>query len=123
MPPVSPSQCKEEGRRGGRFSPQTCSFSTLICALRLPHGYAKSKLMPTDRSDPKPTATDAARDKPNSPLSPAAKRALAEAAARRLERDRDRPQPANPAKEINGRGEPDPTRYGDWEIKGITSDF
>lgn len=26
-------------------------------------------------------------------------------------------------KEINGRGGLDPVRYGDWEIKGITSDF
>ncbi len=26
-------------------------------------------------------------------------------------------------KEINGRGGPDPVRYGDWEVKGIASDF
>jgi len=29
----------------------------------------------------------------------------------------------DPEKEINGRGGLDPVRYGDWEIKGITSDF
>jgi hypothetical protein len=53
-------------------------------------------------------------------LSPAARRALAEAAARRAEIDRksrDRPE------EVNGRGGPDPARYGDWEVKGIASDF
>ena len=26
-------------------------------------------------------------------------------------------------KEIKGRGGLEPTRYGDWEVKGITSDF
>ena len=28
-----------------------------------------------------------------------------------------------PAKEIGGRGGPDPTRYGDWEIDGRCVDF
>jgi hypothetical protein len=59
-------------------------------------------------------------DAPRKKLSPAAKRALAEAEARRAEIDsksNDRP------KELNGRGGPDPARYGDWEVKGITSDF
>jgi len=54
------------------------------------------------------------------PLSPAAERALAEAAARRAEIDRkttERPT------ELNGRGGLEPVRYGDWEIKGIASDF
>ena len=53
-------------------------------------------------------------------LSPAAERALAEAAARRAEIDRkttDRP------KEIHGRGGLEPIRYGDWEVKGLASDF
>jgi hypothetical protein len=54
------------------------------------------------------------------PLSPAAERALAEAAARRAERDGN---PANQPKEISGRDGPEPTRYGDWEINGLTSDF
>ena len=26
-------------------------------------------------------------------------------------------------KEVKGRGGLEPTRYGDWEVKGITSDF
>jgi hypothetical protein len=53
-------------------------------------------------------------------LSPAAERALAEARARQAETDRltkERP------KEVNGRRGPEPVRYGDWEVKGIASDF
>jgi hypothetical protein len=54
------------------------------------------------------------------PLTPAAQRALAEAAARRAERDRNA---AVLPKEIQGRDGPEPTRYGDWEVNGLTSDF
>jgi hypothetical protein len=53
-------------------------------------------------------------------LTPEAERALAEAAARRAEQAR---QKAEAAKELAGRGGLDPTRYGDWEIKGLISDF
>lgn len=28
-----------------------------------------------------------------------------------------------PAPEVGGRDGPEPTRYGDWEVKGICSDF
>jgi hypothetical protein len=57
-------------------------------------------------------------DAPIKPRSPAAERALAEAQARRLERE----QSQRP-KELAGRNGLDPTRYGDWEVKGIASDF
>jgi len=57
------------------------------------------------------------RDKP---LSDAARRALDEAAARRREIDA---KVAAQPKEKGGRGGLDPARYGDWEIKGLTSDF
>lgn len=52
-------------------------------------------------------------------LTPAAERALAEAAARRAEglAKADGPQ------EISGRGGLDPARYGDWEINGLAADF
>jgi hypothetical protein len=53
-------------------------------------------------------------------LSPAAQRALAEAHERRRLAEAER---AQTALEINGRGGLDPVRYGDWEIKGLTSDF
>lgn len=52
------------------------------------------------------------------PLSPEAKRALAEAAARRAAA-----AGRSAAKEIGGRDGPDPVRYGDWEKGGIASDF
>lgn len=52
-------------------------------------------------------------------LSPAAARALAEAQARR---ERAQPDAERP-KEIGGRNGPDPARFGDWEVKGIASDF
>jgi hypothetical protein len=52
-------------------------------------------------------------------LTPAAERALAEAAARRAEIDR---KAAERPKE-KGRDGLEPTRYGDWEKKGIASDF
>jgi hypothetical protein len=53
-------------------------------------------------------------------LSPAAERALAEARARRSEIDQ---KTEKPPREDGGRGGLDPARYGDWEIKGLTSDF
>ena len=62
---------------------------------------------------------------PKKPISPAAERALAEAAARRAERDRtaaQQPQ-TQQSQESHGRGGLDPVRYGDWEVKGIATDF
>ena len=54
------------------------------------------------------------------PLTPAAQRALAEAEARRKAAEAN----AKPApKEFQGPNGPEPTRYGDWERKGIASDF
>ena len=54
------------------------------------------------------------------PLTPAAQRALAEAEARRKEAEANaKPGP----KEFQGPKGPEPTRYGDWETKGIASDF
>jgi hypothetical protein len=58
-------------------------------------------------------------DKPQKVLPPAAQRALAEAEARRKAARR---RPA-PPKEIGGRGGEEPVRYGDWEVKGIATDF
>ena len=55
-------------------------------------------------------------------LSPAAERALAEAAERRALRDKQVAEPSA-QKELDGRGGLDPVRYNDWEIKGIACDF
>ncbi len=51
-------------------------------------------------------------------LTPEAQRALAEAEARRKA-----VTPAERPAEKGGPRGPEPTRYGDWEKKGLTSDF
>jgi hypothetical protein len=70
-------------------------------------------------------ATDSVREPapaagPTRELSPAARRALAEAAVRRAQIDG---KSNDCGKEVNGRGGLDPARYGDWEVKGIAHDF
>jgi hypothetical protein len=52
-------------------------------------------------------------------MPPAAQRALAEAEARR----RGLRVLRAPLDAARPRGGPDPARYGDWEVKGIASDF
>lgn len=54
------------------------------------------------------------------PLPPAAQRALAEAEERRRKAEAE--AKARPV-EVQGPKGPEPTRYGDWERKGIVSDF
>jgi hypothetical protein len=61
---------------------------------------------------------DASPTPPAKALAPAAQRALAEAAARRAAEAK-----AAPAAEQGGPAGPEPTRYGDWERKGIAVDF
>ena len=56
-------------------------------------------------------------------LPPAAQRALAEAEERRRLADLAAKNTPPKPKEINGPTGPEPTRYGDWERKGIASDF
>ena len=51
-------------------------------------------------------------------LTPAARRALAEAEERRKTQ-----APAELAPEIGGRGSAEPSRFGDWEINGRAIDF
>jgi len=64
------------------------------------------------------TDSDTKEDRRATTISGDARRALAEAEARRQ---------ANPAlkrpTELGGRKGPEPTRYGDWEKNGIVSDF
>lgn len=59
---------------------------------------------------------------PGKTLSPAAQRALEEAAQRRLAIDARAAEIAR-EKEHQGRGGLEPVRYDDWEVKGIASDF
>jgi hypothetical protein len=53
-------------------------------------------------------------------LSPPARRALEEAQARRLEIEQ---RIAALPPEKGGRGGVEPVRYGDWEVKGLATDF
>ena len=57
------------------------------------------------------------------PLSPEAKRDLAEAAERRAKRQAEAEAQNRPPKEVDGVDGPEPVRYGDWETKGRASDF
>jgi hypothetical protein len=70
-----------------------------------------SGIAPGSGADPA-AAKGAERDLP-----PAARRALEEAEARRAQ------SKPTPPRELNGRGSLDPVRYGDWEVKGLASDF
>jgi len=62
-----------------------------------------------DKADTKPVPRQ---------LTPEAERALAEAAARRAAA-----LPLDLPPEEGGRKGPEPIRYGDWEVKGLASDF
>ncbi len=76
----------------------------------------ESMPMSNDSSRPEPAVTAPDRKR----LSPAAARALAEAEARRQAAAANaKPLP----REYQGPKGPEPTRYGDWEKKGIASDF
>ena len=71
--------------------------------------------------------TSAAETAPARPrfedLPPAAQRALREAEERRRLADEAAAAAAPAPKELRGRDGPEPVRYGDWELKGIASDF
>ncbi|MDR3495155.1 MAG: DUF1674 domain-containing protein [Ancalomicrobiaceae bacterium] len=75
-------------------------------------------------TDPENSAAKPAQPNPQTAgrrfeeLPPAAQRALKEAEERRRAAEA-----AERPKEINGRSGPEPVRYGDWEVKGIASDF
>jgi hypothetical protein len=70
-------------------------------------------------NDPSQPGTSAPAPERKS-LSPAAQRALAEAEARRRAANA---HAKSAPKEFQGPKGPEPTRYGDWENKGIASDF
>ncbi len=63
---------------------------------------------------------DGIESAPAKALTAAARRALAEAKARRAEREA---RVASMPREVGGRGGEEPVRYGDWESKGIAHDF
>jgi hypothetical protein len=67
-----------------------------------------------------PSKTEGVGEEAQKALTPQARRALAEAEARRQDY---REAEAKLPKEIGGRGGKEPGRYGDWEVKGLASDF
>ena len=69
----------------------------------------------TYKRDDEPAQASSHKD-----LTPAARRALVEAEARRAAY---RAAEAAAPKEHGGRGGLEPGRYGDWEVKGLASDF
>jgi hypothetical protein len=71
--------------------------------------------MTDDTSDTDDTPEGAA---PGKPLTPAARRALEEAAVRRADAAAE-----SRIREEGGPAGPEPTRYGDWERKGLAVDF
>lgn len=85
---------------------------------------------PTPNTGPDPVATTAGNENapvfnagvphatPEKPLSEVARRALLEAADRRAAE-----QTTESASEYGGPTGPEPTRYGDWEKKGLAVDF
>ena len=78
--------------------------------------FDEGKPVSNDRSEPVANTNSIERK----PLTPAAQRALAEAEARR--RSAAVNAKSSP-REYQGPKGPEPTRYGDWESKGIASDF
>ncbi|MGU3466064.1 DUF1674 domain-containing protein [Methylobacterium sp. C33D] len=72
------------------------------------------------RQDPPAATGDGAA--PPRALSPAAQRALAEAAERRAAIDA-RAAEIGARPERQGRGGLEPVRYDDWEVKGLAVDF
>ena len=68
--------------------------------------------------DTAPTVPELHGGAPGKPLTEAARRALAEAAERRARADAERLPP-----EDGGPAGLEPTRYGDWERKGVAIDF
>ncbi len=74
--------------------------------------------MTTDHEGPGGCVPAQKHNQNNANLSPAARRALEEAENRRKIKASKKPK-----KELGGRNGPEPTRFGDWENKGIASDF
>ncbi len=90
---------------------------SFILEIRTKRGHEPMAGNADTTDKPAPPATSSGERKP---LPPAAQRALAEAEARRQAAAAN----AKPApKELQGPKGPEPTRYGDWENKGIASDF
>ena len=67
--------------------------------------------------------SDRPKDGVSERIHEAGRRALAEADDRRKAAEAERAKVPPAPKESGGRDGPDPVRYGDWEVKGVASDF
>lgn len=76
------------------------------------------ELVTRDVIDPAGSAPAEPQRKRFEDLPPAAQRALREAEERRKTA-----KPLDLPREVDGRDGPEPVRFGDWENKGIASDF
>ncbi len=120
--PRGPAQSGSQPRRE-RFRLAATAFIRKIPPCSLGHGYAKSER----RCQPTTPTSRAARNEAEQKQS--GKRAADAGGRTRARRSRGAPrrtrtrQNAEQPKEVGGRGGPDPTRYGDWEINGLISDF
>ena len=86
------------------------------------HGIARKTVTKMSSETPTPPVEkiqDLSTLETKKVLTPAAKRALAEAAERRAKEEAEIAR----AIEEGGPNGPEPTRYGDWERKGIAVDF
>jgi hypothetical protein len=100
----------------------SASLVRVICVrdwVSAEHGCPQSFCFLVRKMSDKNIPAEPVEIKEPKPLSDAAKRALDEAAARRAAAEAVAERP----REIMGRKGPEPTRYGDWENKGIISDF
>ena len=66
---------------------------------------------------------DGSDDRVKKRIRQAGERARAEAEERRKAAESERAKVPPAPKESGGRDGPDPVRYGDWEVKGVASDF
>ncbi len=76
----------------------------------------------TDNTSSEPSAPAMTEEQRRAGLSPVARRALEEADARKAAAAKAA-QDALPENERGGPTKVEPTRYGDWERKGIAYDF
>jgi hypothetical protein len=108
------AQTIDRNRAENRAPP--APFSVAIWSATLTRLIQEILVVSREGSAPSaPAVPPSAHEDPRLPA--AARRALVEAEARRSAAVAAR------TREFNGRGGLDPTRYGDWEVKGLASDF
>src|SRR3569623_1516627 len=119
------AECAETAQHGGDEAAHQRAVAVRQSFENGLRGFAVLDLVADMANQPKTECADAMP--PRGPLPPAAQRALAEAEARRAEarkaKENDPASHSHEPNEINGPKGPEPTRYGDGEIKGIASDF